>query len=75
MLIAGIYYLVLYRRTSTFGEEDYDTPEGCTWLRKVLLDMLYERLERRSRIAEVSCRLREHGVAEAVVDECLKDLI
>jgi len=78
LLIAGIYYLVLYRRTSTFGEEDYDTPEGCTWLRKVLLDMLYERLERRSRIAEVSCRLREHGnhdgVAEAVVDECLKDL-
>lgn len=73
-LFRCIYYLVLYRRTSTFGEEDYDTPEGCTWLRKVLLDMLYERLERRSRIAEVSCRLREHGVAEAVVDECLKDL-
>ena len=49
LLIAGTYYLVLHRHTSTFGDMDYDTPDGPVRLKKVLheiLDMLYERLER-----------------------------
>ena len=28
LLIAGTYYLVLHRHTSTFGDMDYDTPDG-----------------------------------------------
>ncbi len=77
LLIAGTYYLVLHRRTSTFGGEDYDTEEGRARLHETLqylLDMLYDRLERQNRADEAARRLREHGVAESVIDECLKDL-
>ena len=57
LLIAGTYYLVLHRHTSTFGDMDYDTPDGPVRLKKVLheiLDMLYERLERPQRVSAVS---------------------
>ena len=71
------YYLVLHRHTSTFGDMDYDTPDGPVRLKKVLheiLDMLYERLERPQRVSEAIRRLKERGVDEQVIRECLKDL-
>ena len=77
LLIAGTYYLVLHRHTSTFGDMDYDTPDGPVRLKKVLheiLDMLYERLERPQRVSEAIRRLKERGVDEQVIRECLKDL-
>ena len=77
LLIAGTYYLVLHRHTSTFGDMDYDTPDGPGRLKKVLheiLDMLYERLERPQRVSEAIRRLKERGVDEQVIRECLKDL-
>lgn len=55
----------------------YDTPDGPVRLKKVLheiLDMLYERLERPQRVSEAIRRLKERGVDEQVIRECLKDL-
>ena len=66
-----------FRQTSTFGDMDYDTPDGPVRLKKVLheiLDMLYERLERPQRVSEAIRRLKERGVDEQVIRECLKDL-
>lgn len=77
LLIAGTYYLVLHRRTSTFGEENYDTAEGRTRLHETLqylLDMLYEQMERRDRVSEAARRLHERGVDDVIIYECLKDL-
>ena len=75
------YYREAYeaydRHTSTFGDMDYDTPDGPVRLKKVLheiLDMLYERLERPQRVSEAIRRLKERGVDEQVIRECLKDL-
>ena len=56
---------------------DYDTSDGPVRLKKVLheiLDMLYERLERPQRVSEAIRRLKERGVDEQVIRECLKDL-
>ena len=39
-----------------------------------ILDMLYERLERPQRVSEAIRRLKERGVDEQVIRECLKDL-
>ena len=55
----------------------YYTPDGLVRLKKVLheiLDMLYERLERPQRVSEAIRRLKERGVDEQVIRECLKDL-
>lgn len=37
-----------------------------------ILDMLYERLERPQRVSEAIRRLKERGVDEQVIRECLK---
>lgn len=77
LMVAGAYYLVLHRNTSTFGGVDYSLPEGRVKLRETLLallDLMYRQLEHRQRVNEASRKLRECGVSEQVIKDCLNGL-
>ena len=76
-MVAGAYYLVLHRNTSTFGGVDYSLPEGRVKLRETLLallDLMYRQLEHRQRVNEAVRKLRECGVSEQVIKDCLNGL-
>ena len=77
LMVAGAYYLVLHRNTSTFGGVDYSLPEGRDKLRGTLfalLDLMYRQFEHRERVDEASRKLRECGVSEQVIKDCLSGL-
>lgn len=77
LMVAGAYYLVLHRNTSTFGGVDYSLPEGRVKLWETLLallDLMYRQLEHRQRVNEAVRKLRECGVSEQVIKDCLNGL-
>lgn len=73
ILIAGIYYLVLRRKRSTFFGVDFSTRKGKAKLLETIkqcVDMYFDVLEKRNEVHEIAKRMKKKGIDIDTIAEC-----
>lgn len=73
ILIAGIYYLILRRKRSTFFGVDFSTRKGKAKLLETIkqsIDICFDILEKRNKIYEIAKRMKEKGIDIETIAEC-----
>lgn len=73
LMTAGIYYLILHRRRSTFWGVDFNSRSGRKRLTETigqLTGLIFDALRERERTAEIARSLKAKGVAESIIAEC-----
>lgn len=73
LMTAGIYYLVLHRRRSTFWGIDFDKRAGRKRLLEAiaqLTGLVFDALRERERTAQIARSLKAKGVAPDIIAEC-----
>jgi len=74
ILIAGIYYLILHRKRSTFCFVDYSTKNGKAQLQNTVKDiiaLMYSLIQQTDEKIKIAQRLREEGVSEDIISKCI----
>lgn len=74
IIIGGIYYLSLHREAATFCGIDVTTDEGSNRISKaaeMLADILFSYIEPRDSKEDIAQRMREKGLDENTINECL----
>lgn len=75
LLIAGIYFLILRRKRSTFFGVDFSTRKGKARLLetiKQLVDICFDILEKRNEVHEIARRMRQKGIDIDTIAECTR---
>lgn len=75
LLIGGLYYLHLHKERSTFCAIDMTKEEGIERIRKAIdsfTDIMFSYLEQKNAMQDAAQRLREKGVDEQTIKECLQ---
>lgn len=78
LIVAGIYFLVLHKDRSTFGDIDINTPAGLRRLDEAfrsLASMLFRYRECKEQTRVIEERMRREGIPDEVIVRCMKDLI
>lgn len=73
ILIAGIYYLILRRKRSTFFGVDFSTRKGKAKLLETIkqsVDICFDILEKRNEIYEIVKKMNEKGIDIETIAEC-----
>lgn len=73
LLTAGIYYLVLHRKRSTFWGVDFNKRAGRERLMESidqLTGLIFDALRERNRTTEIARSLKAKGVTESLIAEC-----
>lgn len=74
MMIAGIYYLILHRKISTFCDVDYNTRIGKDRFNKgieMVADIVFDKLEMYQEQLSIAQKLRDEGVSEKIISKVL----
>lgn len=73
-IIAGVYYLILHRKRSTFCAVDFNTQAGKDRLKngiEQLTSLLFKCAIRQQETNDIAHRLREAGVSEEIIERCV----
>ena len=73
LLTAGIYYLILHRKRSTFCGVDYQRKENRERLYQALdclCNLIFSALKEHSQTIEIARKFKEKGISEEVIAEC-----
>ena len=69
LMIAGIYYLILHRKISTFNHIDFNTPQGKQLMIETvenMIDTLFPPVD--SKTTEIAKKLLEEGVDKSIIE-------
>lgn len=75
LLIAGIYYIVLRRKRSTFFGVDFSSRKGKARLLETIkqsVDICFDILEKRNEVHEVARRMKGKGIDMDTIVECTR---
>jgi len=75
LLIGGIYFLSLHKDRSPFCGIDLNTEEGVDRLSKTLdklSKLIFDYKQKQAKMDALAQRLREHGVSEDIISDCLQ---
>lgn len=73
-VIAGIYYLILHRKRSTFCRADFGSRAGKQMLSngvRQITDLLFEHLKNQQKLQQIAVKLRAEGVSEEIISKCV----
>lgn len=75
LLIAGIYYLILRRKRSTFFGVDFASRKGKARLLETIkqsVDMCFDVLEKKNEVYEIAKRMKSKGIDLDTIAECTR---
>ncbi len=73
IVIAGIYYLILHRKRSTFCAVDFASRQGKARLNegiKQMLDLLFQKVSTEQKLIKIAEKLKAEGVSEEIIARC-----
>lgn len=73
ILIAGIYYLILRRKRSTFCGVDFSTRKGKAKLLETItqsINMCFDVLQKKNEVYEIARNLKAKGISFDIIAEC-----
>lgn len=73
ILTAGIYYLILRRKRSTFWGVDFSKrPERKRFIEAVnqYISLLFDALKQRNRTMEIARKMKENGISDEIIIRC-----
>lgn len=73
-VIAGVYYLILHRKRSTFCDVDFASRQGKARLSKgikQLIDLLFEKAMNEKRLIQIAEKLKAEGVSDEIIARCV----
>lgn len=73
ILTAGVYYLIIRRKRSTFGGVDFSTRKGKARLLETIsqaIDICFNLLEQQNKVYEIAKRMKDKGIDIETIAEC-----